>query len=175
MHAHGGHAGHSFVRIYSSCVVCDNLSLRWLLPPKVWGRLNVYSVNVPIATFRENPERDSGWSERERHRRLTACLHVSFHRTRSRTGLSHLSLHGVCGKCQGDRMHLTSSGAGVVGTFSQTCPWYTHRSHSTRRAPTRHSPGRQGRGKHVALRVTNSANLATPARWFPRNLLIAEP
>ena len=32
------------------------------------------------------------------------------------------------------------------GPLSQTCPRYTHRSHSTRRAPTRHSPWRQGSG-----------------------------
>ena len=69
-------------------------------------------------------------------------------------------------------MHLTSSDAGVLGTFSQTCPRYTHGSHSTRRAPTRHSPGRQGRGKQVALRGTNSANSASPAGVFPSQLFI---
>jgi hypothetical protein len=49
-HAQGGHAGHSFAHMYSSCVVCDNFGLRWLLPPKVWGCLNVYAHSKRACT-----------------------------------------------------------------------------------------------------------------------------
>jgi hypothetical protein len=173
-HVQGGHAGYSFAQIYSCRVMCDNVGLRWLSPPKSWGCVNVCAHKMHACTHSNLQEKSGAWQWLVRARTALTVDRVppfSFHRTCSGTGLSHVSSHCTCGEYQGGRMYLTSSGAGVLGTFSQTCPWYTHGSHNTRRAPTRHAPGRQGRG--TPGRITHNRHSKITENRRPKSA--AEP
>ena len=58
-HAQGGHAGHCFAHVYSSRVMRDNVGLRWLLPPKAWGCLNVFAHGTHAHTH-SNLQEKSG-------------------------------------------------------------------------------------------------------------------
>ena len=58
-HAQGGHAGHCFAHVYSSRVMRDNVGLRWLLPPKAWGCVNV-CAHIMHACTHTNLQEKSG-------------------------------------------------------------------------------------------------------------------
>ena len=59
--AQGGNAGHSFARIYSSCATCNSFGLRWLLPPKAWGCLNVFTHGKHARTHSSLQEKSGAW------------------------------------------------------------------------------------------------------------------
>ena len=60
-HAQGGHAGHYFAHVYSSRVMRDNVGLRWLLPPKAWGCVNVCAHEMHACTHTNLQEKSGAW------------------------------------------------------------------------------------------------------------------
>ena len=60
-HAQGGHAGHYFAHVYSSRVMRDNVGLRWLLPPKAWGCVNVCAHIMHACTHTNLQEKSGAW------------------------------------------------------------------------------------------------------------------
>ena len=60
-HAQGGHAGHYFAHVYSSRVMRDNVGLRWLLPPKAWGCVNVCAHIMNACTHTNLQEKSGAW------------------------------------------------------------------------------------------------------------------